>query len=149
MKNKTNIILVSLILSVMILSPMINARSSPSSELVKGWNIVEFSEDVAWIDLRLSDGTIELSIHDAIREPYGWLQGGLMYWGEDKWFSGFYYYHYIDESGSSGKTSVSANEQVLAYAYQDGISIVVDKPNMVKLKPYNPEKKNKKFFKED
>ena len=143
--NRKDIIMVSLILGMLLIAPMISASSS-SSELVKGWNIVEFNQDIDWVDLKFTDGVEVLSITDAGNA--GWISSTLKYWGYWKLFE-VYTFRFIDASGSFGKSFVSAKEQVLVYSYQDGISIVVDKPNNVKAKPYNPEKKNKRFFQED
>ncbi len=146
MKNK-NIIMVSLIFGIMLLSPMISATlNSEHIELSKGWNIVEFKEDIDWIGLRFSDGTEELSISEA--GDAGWISSTLQYWGYWNLF-GVYTFRFIDVDGDWGKTFISGKEQVLVYSNQDRISIVVDKPNKVKVTPYNSDKPNRRLFKED
>lgn len=125
MKSK-NIIIGLFLLSLFIL-PMVSAKQL--IPLKEGWNEISFNHDVAWEDLKFTDGEIILNITDA--GSAGWVQTNLRYWGYDEDLEQ-YDFLYINAHGLAGKSYISAKEKVEIYSNIDD-KIYILKPKKLKI----------------
>lgn len=119
MKSK-NIIIGMLILSLFIL-PIVSAKQTISLE--EGWNEISFKHDVAWEDLKFTDGEIILSIVDASNATNQWVSATLQYWNTAN-----NRFDFISSLNIGRyKNTISAKEKVFVYSNQEGISILQPK----------------------
>ena len=82
-------------------------------------------ETFDYVDLRLSNGTKEVSILNP--EPTNWwIQTSIKYWGEDDWFAGFYGFFFIDDDGWAGKTYLKSYEGMQIYSNFDNINLITN-----------------------